>query len=149
MVLARFLIIVLGNGFTVLNHYLGSTTEQNMVMDLRSDLFAHVQRLSFTFHDQRQTGALMSQINTQAAAVGNIVMVFPPIVEAALTLVGMLVIAMLIDWQLALLALLVVPFLYWSFGDLREAHRAARCRRCSSWSGARSRSSTRRWRCCG
>jgi ABC-type multidrug transport system fused ATPase/permease subunit len=116
MVSARFLIIAVGNGFTVLNHYLGSKMEQNMVMDLRSDLFAHVQRLSFTFHDQRQTGALMSQINIQAAAVGNIVMVFPPIAEAALTLVGMLAIALLIDWQLALLSLLVLPFLYWSFG---------------------------------
>jgi ATP-binding cassette, subfamily B, bacterial len=116
MVVARFLIIVVGNGFTVLSHYMGAKTEQNMVMDMRSDLFAHVQRLSFTFHDQRQTGALMSQINLQAASVGNIVMVFPPIVEATLTLIGMLVIAMLIDWQLALLSLLVVPLLYWSFG---------------------------------
>ena len=116
MVLARFLIIAVGNAFTVLNHYLGSKTEQNMVLDLRSDLFAHVQRLSLTFHDERQTGALMSQINTQAAAVGNIVMVVPPIAESVLTLVGMLVIATLIDWQLALLSLLVVPMLYWSFG---------------------------------
>ncbi len=116
MVTARFLIIAVGNGFTVLSHYFGSKGEQNMVMDLRSDLFAHVQRLSFTFHDQRQTGALMSQINLQAASVGNIVMVVPPILEASLTLVGMLVIATLIDWQLALLSLLIVPFLYWSFG---------------------------------
>jgi ABC-type multidrug transport system fused ATPase/permease subunit len=116
MVLARFLIIAVGNAFTVLSHYLGSTTEQNMVMDLRSDLFRHVQRLSFTFHDQRQTGALMSQINIQAASVGNIVMVMPPIAEAVLTLGGMLVIALLLDWELALLALAVVPLLYWSFG---------------------------------
>jgi ATP-binding cassette, subfamily B, bacterial len=116
MVVARFLIIAVGNAFTVLNHYLGSKIEQNMVLDLRSDLFAHVQRLSLTFHDERQTGALMSQINTQAAAVGNIVMVVPPIAESVLTLVGMLVIATLIDWQLALLSLLVIPMLYWSFG---------------------------------
>lgn len=116
MVTARFLIIAVGNGFTVLSHYFGSKAEQNMVMDMRSDLFAHVQRLSFTFHDQRQTGALMSQINLQAASVGNIVMVVPPIAEATLTLVGMLIIATLIDWQLALLSLLIVPFLYWSFG---------------------------------
>jgi ABC-type multidrug transport system fused ATPase/permease subunit len=116
MVVARFLLIAVGNAFTVLSHYLGSTTEQNMVMDLRSDLFRHVQRLSFTFHDERQTGALMSQINIQAASVGNIVMVIPPIVEAMLTLGGMLVIALLIDWELALLALAVVPLLYWSFG---------------------------------
>jgi ABC-type multidrug transport system fused ATPase/permease subunit len=116
MLLARFLIVVLGNGFTVLNHFLGAKTEQNMVLDLRSDLFDHAQRLSLTFHDQRQTGALMSQINTQAAAMGNIVMVIPPIAEAAMTLLGMLVIAALLDWQLALLSLVIVPFLYWSFG---------------------------------
>ena len=115
MVSARFLLIVLGNAVTVLNHYLGAKTEQNMVLDLRSDLFAHAQKLSFTFHDRRQTGALMSQINLQAAAVGTIVMVIPPIVEALLTLIGMLVIALFIDWQIALVALVVLPFLFWSF----------------------------------
>jgi ATP-binding cassette subfamily B protein/subfamily B ATP-binding cassette protein MsbA len=116
MLLLRFVIVVAGNGFTVLNHYLGSKTEQNMVLDLRSDLFDHVQRLSLTFHDQRQTGALMSQINNQAAAVGTIVMVIPPVAEALMTLVGMLVITALIDWELALLSLVVVPLLFWSFG---------------------------------
>jgi ATP-binding cassette subfamily B protein len=116
MVVARFLIIVLGNGFTVWNHFLGAKMEQNMVLDLRSDLFAHVQRLSLTFHDQRQTGALMSQINIQAAAVGNVVMVIPPLVEAGLTLIGMFVIATLIDWQIAVFAMIILPFLLWSFG---------------------------------
>jgi ATP-binding cassette, subfamily B, bacterial len=115
MVSARFLLIVVGNGVTVLNHYLGAKTEQNMVLDLRSDLFAHAQKLSFTFHDRRQTGALMSQINLQAAAVGTIVMVVPPIAEALLTLVGMLAISLFIDWQIALVALVVLPFLFWSF----------------------------------
>jgi ABC-type multidrug transport system fused ATPase/permease subunit len=115
MVSLRFLLIVIGNGVTVLSHYLGARTEQNMVLDLRSDLFEHAQRLSFTFHDRRQTGALMSQINLQAAAVGTIVMVIPPIAEALLTLIGMLVIALFIDWQIALVALIVLPFLFWSF----------------------------------
>jgi ABC-type multidrug transport system fused ATPase/permease subunit len=116
MLFLRFFIVVAGNGFTVLNHYLGSKTEQNMVLDLRSDLFNHVQRLSLTFHDQRQTGALMSQINNQAAAVGTIVMVIPPVAESLMTLVGMLVITALIDWELAALSLVVVPLLFWSFG---------------------------------
>jgi ABC-type multidrug transport system fused ATPase/permease subunit len=115
MVTARFLIIVVGNAATVWNHFLGAKMEQNMVLDLRSHLFQHAQRLSFTFHDRRQTGALMSQINLQAAAVGMIVMVIPPVAEALLTLVGMLVISLLIDWQIALLALIVLPFLFWSF----------------------------------
>jgi ATP-binding cassette subfamily B protein len=115
MVSARFLLIVFGNAVTVLNHYLGAKTEQNMVLDLRSDLFAHAQRLSFTFHDRKQTGALMSQINLQASAVGTIVMVVPPIAEAMLTLVGMFVISMYLDWEIALVALVVLPFLFWSF----------------------------------
>jgi ATP-binding cassette, subfamily B, bacterial len=116
MLLLRFLTVVVGNAFTVMNHYLGAKTEQNMILDLRSDLFRHVQRLSLTFHDHKQTGALMSQINLQAAAIGNIVMVIPPIMEATVTLGGMLVIAALVDWELALLSLVVVPLLYWSFG---------------------------------
>jgi ABC-type multidrug transport system fused ATPase/permease subunit len=116
MLLVRFMTVVIGNLFTVANHYLGARTEQNMILDLRSDLFRHVQRLSLTFHDHKQTGALMSQINLQAAAVGNIVMVIPPIMEATVTLGGMLVIASLVDWELALLSLVVVPLLYWSFG---------------------------------
>jgi len=116
MLLLRLLIVVVGNAMTVINHYLGAKTEQNMVLDLRSDLFRHVQRLSLTFHDERATGALMSQINIQAAAVGNIVMVIPPIAEAALTLIGMLVIAALVDWQLAILSLVIIPLLWWSFG---------------------------------
>jgi ATP-binding cassette, subfamily B, bacterial len=116
MVLFRFLIVVVGNAFTVYTHFLGSKMEQNMVLDLRSDLFAHVQRLSLTFHDKKQTGALMSQINIQAASLGTIVMVIPPIVESIVTLVGMLVIASFIDYQLALLSLVIVPVLYWSFG---------------------------------
>ncbi|HET7507377.1 MAG TPA: ABC transporter ATP-binding protein [Solirubrobacterales bacterium] len=117
MVGARFLIIVAGNGFTVWNHFLGSRMEQNMVLDLRSDLFAHVQKLSLTFHDRRQTGALMSQINLQAAAVGNVIMVIPPLVEAGLTLIGMFAIAFLIDWQIAVFAMIILPFLVWSFGQ--------------------------------
>jgi ATP-binding cassette subfamily B protein len=116
MVVGRFLIVVIGNALTVYTHYLGSKMEQNMVLDLRSDLFAHVQRLSLTFHDKKQTGALMSQINIQAASLGTIVMVIPPIIEACMTLVGMLVIASFIDWQLAILSLVIVPVLYWSFG---------------------------------
>jgi ABC-type multidrug transport system fused ATPase/permease subunit len=115
MVSARFMLIVVGNGVTVLSHYFGAKTEQNMVLDLRSDLFEHAQRLSFTFHDRKQTGALMSQINLQAASVGLIVMVIPPLAEALLTLIGMLVIALLIDWQIALIALVVIPLQLWSF----------------------------------
>ena len=85
----------------------------------------HVQRLSLTFHDERFTGQLMSLINIQASSVGEVVMAFPPIAQNLLTLIGMLTIALLIDWQVTLISLVAVPFIYYAIGALRHPHRAA------------------------
>jgi ABC-type multidrug transport system fused ATPase/permease subunit len=111
-----FGLTLLGNVLTLLNEYAGTKLEQRMVLDLRSDLFDHCQRLSLTFHDRTMTGELMSKINNQAASVGSVVMTIPPLAQSAITLVGMFVIAFLIDPLLALLSLAVVPFIYYSIG---------------------------------
>jgi ATP-binding cassette, subfamily B, bacterial len=111
-----FLIAVVSHGVRVVNDYVNAKVEQNMVMDLRSHMFDHVSGLSLTFHDERHTGMLMSLINIQAASVGAIVMAFPPLLESALMLIGMLTIALLIDWQVTLVSLVCVPFIYWAIG---------------------------------
>jgi ABC-type multidrug transport system fused ATPase/permease subunit len=116
VVIGGFLQVVLSHGLTVVHDYVNAKMEQNMVLDLRSDLFKHVQRLSLTFHDQRATGQLMAQINMQAASLGNVIMSFPPMAQSLLTLIGMLTIALFIDWQVTLVSLVAVPFLYWAIG---------------------------------
>jgi len=115
-VVGGLLITIVNNGLTVLNSYIQTRIEQKMVLDCRSDLFEHAQRLSLTFHDQNKTGDFMYRINFQAAAVGDIVMTIPPLVQSFITLVGMLWISYQIDAQLTLLAMGVVPFLYYSIG---------------------------------
>jgi len=104
----------MSHGVRVINDYVNARVEQNMVLDMRSKLFAHCASLSLTFHDMRQTGMLMSIINMQAAAVGAIVMSFPPLFESFLMLIGMLVIALFIDWQVTLASLCAVPMIYWA-----------------------------------
>jgi ATP-binding cassette subfamily B protein len=116
LVFLGFALTVIGNGLTVWQTALDAKIEQRMILDFRSDLFMHAQRLSLAFHDSRKTGELMGRINYAAASVGNVVMTFPPMLQAFLSLIGMLVISLLIEWQLALMALIVVPFLYWSAG---------------------------------
>lgn len=116
LVAAGFALTVLGNALQVANSFLDARIEQSMVLDLRGDLFDHCQRLSLTFHDGRKTGELMSRINYKAAAVGAIVLAIPPVAQSALTLVGMFVIAALIDLQVALVSLAVVPLLSYSLG---------------------------------
>ena len=116
LVFAGFALTVLGNALTVWQTAIDVTIDQRMVLDFRSDLFQHAQRLSFAFHDARRTGELMSRINYQAASVGTVVMAFPPMLQALLSLVGMFVLSFLIQWQLALMSLVVVPFLYYAAG---------------------------------
>ena len=111
-----FLISVLDHGVRVISDYVNAKIEQNIVLDLRSKLFDHVTQLSLTYHDERHTGMLMGLINSQAVALGAIVMSFPPIFESILMLIGMLVIALLIDWQVTLVSLVCIPFLYWAIG---------------------------------
>jgi ATP-binding cassette subfamily B protein len=115
-VLTGFLLTVLIHGLNVGNSFVDSKLEQNMILDLRSDLFAHCQRLSLAFHDARRTGELMSRINYQASALGAIVMALPPLAESLLTLVGMTAIALLIDWKIALVSLSIAPLIYYALG---------------------------------
>ena len=55
--------MIVSHGVRVINDYVNAKIEQNIVLDLRSELFAHCERLSLTFHDERHTGQLMSLIN--------------------------------------------------------------------------------------
>jgi ATP-binding cassette, subfamily B, bacterial len=113
-VVAGLLFTLVCQGLTVLDNYVNTKIDQNMVLDFRSDLFQHAQRLSMTFHDQRRSGQLIYAINFQADAAARLVMTIPPLVQSLLTLLGMFWISFLIDAKLALLSLTVVPFLYYS-----------------------------------
>jgi len=88
-------------------------TGQRMVYDLRAALFAHLQALNMRHHDSVSAGDAVYRLDADAYCIDNIVMTgFFPLASAALTLVVMLTILIRLDATLALLALLVVPFLY-------------------------------------
>jgi ATP-binding cassette, subfamily B, bacterial len=115
-VVATLAISLLENALTVLNSYVQTKLEQSMILDFRSDLFRHAQRLSLAFHDQHRAGQLIYAINFQADAAVGLVMATQPLAQSMLTLVGMFWVLLYIDRQLALLSLVVVPFLYYSVG---------------------------------
>jgi ATP-binding cassette subfamily B protein len=110
------LITALEHGLAVIDEYVNTKLDQNIVLELRSDMFRHVQRLSQAFHDTKRTGQLMFMINSQASAAGAITVAIPPLLRSALTLFGMFFIVYKIEPTLALLSLTVVPFIYSSAG---------------------------------
>jgi ATP-binding cassette, subfamily B, bacterial len=109
-------ITILENGFAVANSYVQTWLQQRLILSFRSDLFQHAQRLSLSYHDQRRSGVLIHAINVHADAAAGLVMAVQPLAQSVLMLVGMFAIAVTINWQLALLAMVVVPFLYYSIG---------------------------------
>ena len=113
-VAASLILTLLAGGLMVLSEYVTTRADQRMVLDFRSDLFQHAQRLSLAFHDDTKTGMLMYRINNQADSVGQILVALPALGQSLLTLLGMLFIAYRIDPLLSLVATAIVPFIYFS-----------------------------------
>jgi ATP-binding cassette subfamily B protein len=79
--------------------------------DLRQRLFAHLQRLHFSFHDQAQTGQLMARANSDIQQVNQVVILLPLTISNILILFGAVVVMLLTSPTLALLALGALPVL--------------------------------------
>ena len=114
VVAAQLALVLLENVLHICHDYVTTKLDLKIVLDFRSDMFAHAQRLSQAFHDQSRSGMIIYAINYQADAVAGVILSFPPLAYSALTLVGMFWIVVRMDRQLALLSLVVVPFLYYS-----------------------------------
>jgi ABC-type multidrug transport system fused ATPase/permease subunit len=115
-VLAGLTFALLVNGLGVAMSYVNTRLEQGIILDFRSDLFHHAERLSVAYRDHISTGRLIYAINFESIAAGRLVMALQPLAQGVLTMVGMAWITFQIDHILALLAVLVVPVLYYAIG---------------------------------
>ena len=93
-------------GETMLTSLLG----QRVMRDLRLEIFGHLQRLSVSFFDRNPVGRLITRVTSDVEALNEL---FTAGVVAGLgdlfTLVTILVAMFVVDWRLALAALLVIP----------------------------------------
>ncbi len=78
--------------------------------DLRQAMFANLQELDFKYHDNAQTGQLMARSATDLQQINQFCTMIPITIANVLTVVLVAVILLVIDWQLALLALFCLPF---------------------------------------
>ena len=76
---------------------------------LRQRLFAHLQRLHFAFHDQAQTGQLMSRAATDLQQIQSLCTMIPITISNLMTVLAITVLLLTINVKLALLALCGLP----------------------------------------
>lgn len=94
--------------------YLGHKLGINIETDMREELFTHVQRQSFRFFDNIKTGHIMSRITNDLFDIGELAHHGPEdFFIAIMTFFGAFGIMFWINPQLALVTLIVVPFLVW------------------------------------
>jgi ATP-binding cassette subfamily B protein len=103
--------VPLVNGFIgVGQRWASSRAGEGIIFDLRTSLFAHLQRMSLAFFTGARPGELMSRLNNdvvgaQSAITGTLVSVVSNLVTAGVTLAVML----RLEWRLTLAAVAVLP----------------------------------------
>ena len=94
--------------------YLGHVLGINIETDMREELFTHVQRQSFRFFDNTKTGHVMSRITNDLFDIGELAHHGPEdFFIAIMTFFGAFGIMFWINPKLALVTLIVIPFLIW------------------------------------
>ncbi|MBQ7328862.1 MAG: ABC transporter ATP-binding protein [Oscillospiraceae bacterium] len=91
---------------TFFGHMFGVRVEA----DIRKDLFAHMQTLSFDFYDRNRTGKLMSRLTSDLFELVELAHHGPEdLITSTLTIIGALIVMGSVQWQLAVIVLLMIP----------------------------------------
>ena len=96
--------------FNIIGRWFSARIGEGLIYDLRSEVFAHVQRQSIAFFTRTQTGALISRINSdvmgaQQAFTGTLSGVVSNVVSLVLVVTAMLI----LSWQITIVSLLLLP----------------------------------------
>ena len=108
---ASIVVIFLLRGiFLYGQNYLMSYVGQHVIIDIRSEVFRKLQRLSMSFYDKNKTGTIMSYVTNdvnalQGAMVDNTI----ELVTEGIILIGSVCAMIYLDWKLALFTILTFP----------------------------------------
>lgn len=94
----------------VLGRRLSATLGEGLILDLRTAVFDHVQRMPVAFFTRTRTGALVSRLNNDViGAQRAFANTLSGVVSNLVTLVLTLVVMLTLSWQITLLALVLLP----------------------------------------
>jgi ATP-binding cassette subfamily B multidrug efflux pump len=94
-------------------------TAQDVAYDMRNRIYSKIQDLSFSYHDQAQTGQLMTRATSDVDLVqGFVGQGFLMVVGSALMMIGSLVFLFITNWQLSIVMLVIVPLSFAIFGTV-------------------------------
>lgn len=112
VVLLIIALTVLKGLFQFGHGYLGEYGAQGIAYDIRNDIYRHLQRLSFSWHDRAQTGQLMARATSDVEQLRFFTgRAFLQLAQFALLGTGITVILFTTNWKLAIASLITLPLL--------------------------------------
>jgi subfamily B ATP-binding cassette protein MsbA len=104
------LVVMLRGVFFFGQTYLMSYIGQRVVIDIREAVYRHFQCLSLSYFEKRRTGAVMSYITNDVAAVQSaIVTTVVEMITETMVLIGSIAAMFYIHWELSLLTFITIP----------------------------------------
>lgn len=115
---------VMRGAFSFLQAYMAEKTSQGIAFDLRNEIYAKIQRLSFSYHDRNQTGQLITRAVDDVEKLRLFIAQGLVLAAQAFLLLGAtLIILLLTNWRLTLAVLPVLPIaliLFMIFGVISQ-----------------------------
>lgn len=123
LVAASVVLIYLAKGlFTYGQTYLSYFLGQRVAVDLRDQLFRHVQRLSMSFHERSKSGEVVSRFTNDISLVQNaLVNGATDLISQTATLIGAVAMVFMLNWRLSVLILVMMPLVALLMGRLGQS----------------------------
>ena len=103
---------IVGFGFRYGRSFVMQIIGQRVVRDIRVELFAHFLKMPLNFFDRNAVGRLMTRLTSDVDAINDLLSQGAVAVVAdVVTLTGIIITMLVLDWQLALISLAVLPIL--------------------------------------
>jgi ATP-binding cassette subfamily B protein len=114
----------------VVTTWLSNVVGQRIMHDVRVRVYDHLQRMSLAFFTQTRTGELQSRIANDIGGINNIITdTAAAAIQSFTTVIAVATALLVLDWQLAILGLIVVPlFLLFTMRIGRKRRKLARGR---------------------
>lgn len=98
----------------IVQNWLTSTIGNSAMADLRSDLFAHLQKMELAFFTATKTGAIQSRLANDVAGVRTVLTdTATSILQNSVTVSAAFIAMVILSWQLTVLTLIVMPLFVW------------------------------------
>ncbi|MFH7322880.1 ABC transporter ATP-binding protein [Aeromicrobium sp. JJY06] len=105
---------ILASTLNIAQNWLTSTIGNSAMADLRSELFAHLQKMELAFFTTTKTGAIQSRLANDVAGVRTVLTdTATSILQNTVTVTAAFISMVILSWELTILTLILMPLFVW------------------------------------